>query len=42
MYNSQQETIMKSKSFGSSLREIRVDGGISLRRLAKESSVDAG
>ena len=32
---------MKSKSFGSSLREIREDGDISLRSLAKESSVDA-
>ena len=41
MYNSQQESIMKSKSFGSSLREIREDGGISLRSLAKESRVDA-
>ena len=41
MYNSQQETIMKSKSFGSSLRDIREDGGISLRSLAKESRVDA-
>ena len=41
MYNSPQELIMKSKSFGSSLREIREDGGISLRSLAKESRVDA-
>ena len=32
---------MKSKSFGSSLRDIREDGGISLRSLAKESRVDA-
>ena len=32
---------MKSKSFGSSLREVREDGGISLRSLAKESRVDA-
>ena len=32
---------MKSKSFGGSLREIREDGGISLRSLAKESEVDA-
>ena len=32
---------MKSKSFGSTLREIREDGSISLRSLAKESEVDA-
>ena len=31
---------MKSKSFGSTLREIREDGSISLRSLAKESDVD--
>ena len=30
---------MKSKSFGSTLREIREDGSISLRSLAKESEV---
>ena len=32
---------MKSKSFGSTLREIREDESISLRSLAKESEVDA-
>ena len=32
---------MKSKSFGSTLRDIREDGSISLRSLAKESEVDA-
>ncbi len=32
---------MKSKSFGSTLREIREDRSISLRSLAKESEVDA-
>jgi transcriptional regulator with XRE-family HTH domain len=32
---------MKSKSFGSTLREIREEGNISLRSLAKESEVDA-
>jgi transcriptional regulator with XRE-family HTH domain len=32
---------MKSKSFGSTLREIREDGSISLRSLAKEAEVDA-
>ena len=31
---------MKSKSFGTTLREIREDGSISLRSLAKESEVD--
>ena len=41
MYNTQQETIMESKSFGITLREIREDGNISLRSLAKESGVDA-
>jgi len=32
---------MKVKSFGSTLRDIREDGSISLRSLAKESEVDA-
>ena len=32
---------MKSKSFGSTLREIREDGSISLRSLAKVAEVDA-
>ena len=32
---------MKSKSFGSTLRDIREEGSISLRSLAKESEVDA-
>ena len=41
MYNAQQENIMASKSFGNTLREIREDGDISLRSLAKESGVDA-
>ena len=41
LYNKQQDILMKSKSFGITLRETREDENISLRSLAKESGVDA-